>query len=62
MGDGHQAFGEEVAAFALGAERTLSPHDNGADLLLRVIVGRGHAIVLNERPQRLLVRQDVGAR
>ena len=38
VGEGHEAFCEEVAALALGAEAALAPKYEGAQLALGVVM------------------------
>ena len=49
--DGHQIFGERIAAITLGTEGALAPKNEGANLSLSVIVGRLDASLINEGPQ-----------
>ncbi len=58
---GHEAFGEEAAALALGPEGSLSPEDERPDLLLRMIVGGWDAIAVDKRPQSCGMGQNICA-
>src|SRR5262252_11049384 len=62
MRDRHHAFGEEVAAIALGAERSFPPEHEGSQLALGVVVRGLDVVPIHECPERRPVRQDVSAR
>jgi hypothetical protein len=62
VGDGHQVFGEGVAALALGAERAFAPKNERANLSLSVVICRLDAGLVEEGPQGLSVLEDVSAR
>jgi hypothetical protein len=57
---GHEALSEQVAAFALGPERSLAPEDEGSQLTLGMIVGRFDAITIDKGPESRGMVQDVG--
>ena len=48
VGDGHQVFGEGVAAVALGTERALAPENERANFPLSMVIGRLDAGLVNE--------------
>jgi len=60
--DGHHALGEHVAAVTLRAERAPTPEHKRAQLPLSVIVRWVDVVALEKGPQRLPVREDIGAR
>jgi len=57
--DSHHTLGEAFAALALTAEAALAPQDKSSELKLRVIVRRAHAIMSDESPQRVTVRENI---
>src|SRR3990172_6068745 len=62
MSNGHDPFGETIAAFALGAERLLAPQHVRAKLAFGVIVRRLDTRRVDKRPHRGAMREDVRAR
>ena len=60
--DGHQVFGEGVAALALCTERTFAPKNECANLPLSMVISRLDAGLVDEGPQGLSVLEDVRAR
>ena len=61
VGDRHDPFGEAATAFTLGSEAAFSPHDEGAQLPFRMIVGGLDTWNIDECPQSLPMLEDVRA-
>jgi hypothetical protein len=62
VSDSHESLGEAVAAFALGSVRALAPEHERPELSLCMVIGRLHAVMLDEIPKRRTVREYVRAR
>src|SRR5277367_3053734 len=61
MDGGHDAFREAATAVALRAEALLAPEDECAQFALAVIVRRFDPGAIDEGPECLPMREDVGA-
>ena len=61
MGDGHDAFCETATSLTLGAEAAFPPHDEGAQLSFRMIIGGLDTWNIDECPQCVPMPEDVRA-
>src|ERR1700723_3216594 len=57
----HDAFGEAGATIALRAEALFAPENEGSELAFGVVVRRLDPGLVDEGPECLAVRKDVGA-